>query len=70
MSFVDVTERRRPRTLSGVLLICLYCKRIRDAEGTWWPVEIYVRDHSEADFSHGLCSECMPRMRRQLRLTE
>jgi hypothetical protein len=48
----------------------LYCKRIRDAEGTWWPVEIYVRDHSEADFSHGLCSECMPRMRRQFRLTE
>jgi hypothetical protein len=63
MSFVDVTERRRRRTLSGILLICLYCKRIRDAEGNWWPVDVYVRDHSEAEFSHGLCSECMPRFR-------
>ena len=70
MSFVDVTERRRTRKLSGVLTICLYCKRIRDAEGTWRPVEVYVRDHSEAQFSHGLCSECMPQMRQQYRLPE
>lgn len=70
MSFVDVTERRRPRALSGVLTICLYCKRIRDEEDAWWPVEVYVRDHSEAQFSHGLCSECMPRMRQQYRLPE
>jgi PAS domain S-box-containing protein len=70
ISFLDVTEQRPPRTLSGVLTICLYCKRIRDAEGAWCPVEVYVRDHSEARFSHGLCAECMPYMRRQYRLTE
>ena len=70
MSFVDVTERRRRRTLSGILSICLYCKKIRDAEGAWWPVEVYVRDHSEAEFSHGLCPECVPRLRQQFGLTE
>jgi hypothetical protein len=70
ISFVDLTERRRRRRLSGILLICSYCKKIRDAEGTWWPPEVYVSDHSEAEFSHGLCSECMPRMRKDFRLTE
>jgi two-component system, OmpR family, sensor histidine kinase VicK len=72
MSFVDVTERRhhhRP-ALSGVLLICLYCKKIRDAEGLWRPVEIYVSARSEAEFSHGVCSECMPRLRQEFRLTD
>ena len=69
MSFGDVTELRR-RTLSGVLSICLYCKKIRDAEGTWWPVEAYVGDRSEAEFSHGLCPQCMPRMRREFHLTD
>ena len=70
MSFVDVTERRRHRMLSGILMICLYCKKIRDAEGTWRPVDVYVRDHSEATFSHGVCSECTPRLRQQLHLEE
>ena len=70
MSFVDVTEQRRHRTLSGVLLICLYCKKIRDADGTWLPVEIYFGDRTEAEFSHGVCSECMPRLRQEFRLTK
>jgi len=69
ISFVDVTERRR-WTPGSVLWICLYCKKLRDAEGTWWPAEIYVRDHSEAQFSHSICSECIPRMRQQYGLTE
>ena len=43
---------------------------ILDGEGTWCPVDVYVRDHSEAQFSHGLCSECGPRMRQQYRLPE
>lgn len=70
MSFVDVTERRPRRTLRGVLSICLYCKKIRDAQGTWWPVEVYVAARSEAEFSHSLCPECMPRMRQQFGLKE
>jgi PAS domain S-box-containing protein len=70
MSFVDITERRRRRTLSGILSICASCKKIRDAEGTWWPVEVYVRDHSEAEFSPGLCAECARHLRQHFRLME
>jgi len=45
-------------TLSGLIPICSNCKKIRDDQGYWQQVEIYVRDHSAADFSHGICPEC------------
>ena len=70
MSFVDVTELQGRETLSGLLSICLYCKKIRDAEGTWWPVEVYVGDRTEAEFTHCLCPACTPRMHQDLRLKE
>jgi len=35
------------------------CKKIRDDQGYWNQLEVYVRDHTEAEFSHGLCPECM-----------
>jgi hypothetical protein len=43
------------RTLRGLVPICASCKKIRDDKGYWQQVEVYVRDHSEAEFSHGLC---------------
>jgi len=46
------------RRLSGLLPICSSCKKIRDDKGYWQEVELYVRDHSEADFTHGICPEC------------
>jgi len=46
------------KILRGFLPICVSCKRIRDDEGSWNQLEAYIRDHSEADFSHGLCPEC------------
>jgi len=46
------------KVLSGLLPICASCKRIRDDQGYWQQVEIYIRDHSEAEFSHGLCPDC------------
>jgi PAS domain S-box-containing protein len=49
---------RSIKTLRGLLPICSSCKRIRNDRGYWEQVEIYIRDHSEADFSHGLCPEC------------
>jgi hypothetical protein len=52
----------RLRTLRGLLPICACCKRIRDDEGYWLEIEAYVRDHSEAEFTHGLCPQCMSRM--------
>lgn len=47
------------KALSGILPICSYCKRIRDENGNWNQLETYIHDHSEADFSHGLCPECI-----------
>jgi len=46
------------KLLSGFLPICAHCKRIRDDQGFWSQVEEYIREHSEADFSHGICPEC------------
>jgi PAS domain S-box-containing protein len=46
------------RTLSGLLPICSSCKKIRDDKGYWEQIEVYIRDHSEADFSHSICPEC------------
>jgi hypothetical protein len=47
------------KTLSGLLPICAACKKIRDDSGYWHQVESYVQDHSDAEFSHGLCPECL-----------
>ena len=46
------------KKLSGLLPICSYCKKIRDDKGYWKQIEAYIRDHSEAEFSHGVCDEC------------
>jgi len=55
------------KTLRGILPICGYCKKIRDDQGYWDEVEVYVRNHSEAEFSHSLCPECYEREIRALR---
>ena len=44
--------------LSGLLPICASCKKIRDDRGRWSPIEVYISEHSEADFTHGICPEC------------
>ena len=46
------------KLLSGFLPICASCKKIRDDKGYWNQIESYLRDHSEAEFSHGICPEC------------
>jgi len=46
------------KLLSGLLPICAGCKNIRDEEGYWHQVEAYIRDHSEANFSHSVCPRC------------
>ncbi len=46
------------KTLSGLLPICAKCKKIRDDKGYWNSLEEYIEKHSDASFSHGLCSEC------------
>ncbi|MDH4231674.1 MAG: DUF3365 domain-containing protein [Nitrospirota bacterium] len=49
----------RIKVLSGLLPICASCKKIRDDKGYWNMLEVYIRDHSEAEFSHGLCPDCV-----------
>ena len=46
------------RQLRGLLPICTYCKKVREDEHEWVPVEIYVARRSEASFSHGICPSC------------
>ena len=48
----------RVKTLSGLLPICAVCKKIRNDGGYWQQVEEYIHDHSDAQFSHGICPEC------------
>jgi DNA-binding response OmpR family regulator len=50
------------KILSGIIPICASCKKIRDDKGYWNQIEAYIRDHSEAEFSHGLCPECMKKL--------
>lgn len=49
---------REIKVLRGIIPICMSCKRIRSDSGAWHQLEVYIRDHSEAEFSHGLCEEC------------
>lgn len=50
------------KLLSGFLPICCNCKKIRNDTGYWEQIEVYIRDHSEAEFSHGICPECMKKL--------
>jgi PAS domain S-box-containing protein len=59
------------KTLSGLIPICSHCKKVRDDSGYWEQVEYYLAKYTNADFSHGICPECMqqyyPRMYEKLK---
>lgn len=46
------------RTLRGIIPICSFCKKVRLESGDWQRIEHYVQDHSDAEFSHGVCPDC------------
>ncbi len=50
------------KTLRGFLPICSSCKKIRSDQGSWQQIEAYIRDHSDAEFSHGICPECAKKL--------
>ena len=50
------------KVLQGILPICARCKKIRDGKGDWHAMESYIREHSDADFSHGVCPECLNKL--------
>ncbi|MBA3037632.1 MAG: chemotaxis protein CheR [Desulfobacterium sp.] len=81
ITFAEITERKQVeevlqkvlddiKTLHGIIPICMNCKNIRDDRGCWNQLEIYVRDHTEAQFSHGLCPECTNKLYPDLDLDE
>jgi hypothetical protein len=51
------------RTLRGILPICAWCKKIRDDQGAWSQLERYLSEHTDAEFSHGICPDCLAKMR-------
>jgi len=77
-SCIDVTDRieaqralnqardRELANLRGILPVCMECKRIRQSDGGWVQLELYIRNHSRADFSHGLCPECYEEYSKEL----
>ncbi len=50
------------KVLRGMLPICASCKKIRDDKGYWNQIESYIREHSEAEFSHGICPDCAKKL--------
>lgn len=50
------------KTLHGILPICSSCKKIRDDKGSWTQVEAYISEHTDVEFSHGICSECAEKL--------
>ena len=78
MSIRDITERERmvdelrdalakAKQLSGLLPICASCKKIRNDDGYWQDVALYIREHSDADFTHGICPDCTQKLYPNLR---
>lgn len=55
------------KTLRGLLPICAYCKKIRNDQGYWEQVETYIKSHSLADFTHGICPDCMKKLENELK---
>ncbi len=47
------------KTLQGIVPICMYCHKIRTDQESWQQLELYIQQHSDAQFSHGLCPDCM-----------
>ncbi|MFZ5797050.1 MAG: PAS domain-containing protein [Desulfobulbaceae bacterium] len=73
-SCIDITDQVEARDamrkaqlaemnkLKGLLPICSVCKNIRDDKGYWNQIEVYIRDHSDAEFSHSICPLCAKKL--------
>lgn len=78
-SCIDVTERveaqetlakaqaKQIRALQSLLPLCMLCKKTKNDQGYWENLDQYIREHSNTDFSHGLCPECYPTYAKQLK---
>ena len=57
--------RTQVKTLEGLLSVCAWCRRIQNEEGEWQSVELYVQEHSQAQFTHGMCPDCYQKYGRE-----
>ena len=55
---IRAIEKTMINTLGAFLPICANCKKIREKNGSWVPIESYISNHSETEFSHSICPEC------------
>ena len=58
------------RTLQGIVPICSYCKRVRSDQDYWEQIDTYIAQHSDTQFSHGICPSCMDRAMSDMGITE
>jgi CRP-like cAMP-binding protein len=56
---IRAIEKTMVNTLGTLLPICTHCKSIREDTGSWIRIEEYIKDHSETEFTHGICPECV-----------
>ncbi len=72
-NFIQMQERNRlikelrdsiatVKVLRGMLPICASCKKVRDDKGYWNQIEAYISTHTEAEFTHGICPECLKKL--------
>ena len=61
-----VTLKDRVKRLEGILPTCMYCKKIRDEKQIWVSIEEYITERSLAEFSHGVCPDCLTKASAQL----
>ena len=59
---IRAIEKTMINTLGAFLPICANCKRIRENNGSWTPIDSYISDHSETEFSHSICPECTKKL--------
>ncbi|MBW2615776.1 MAG: cyclic nucleotide-binding domain-containing protein [Deltaproteobacteria bacterium] len=59
---IRAIEESLVKVLGGFLPICANCKKIRNEDDSWIPIEKYITEHSEAEFSHGICPECAKKL--------
>ena len=50
------------KTLTGLLPVCAWCRKIRDDDGYWKKVEDYIKEHTDASFTHGICPKCLKKV--------
>ncbi len=70
LGLMNLESKDKIKTLSGFLPICASCKKIRDDKGYWNQIESYIKEHSEAEFSHSICPDCTEKLYPYLNLSK